>query len=192
MKKLKYVKTFDSFQVNELFSLFKRKEDSEEIKNLKKEIEKVFPESIYGNYLDKLRSKELYKLHEIIEWNKTDFVCDTSVIIDSINGNISNDEKKKLLKRDKTRIEWLIRLFKIIEQGSFLDFETDKEYTFDFLDGKKEISYKQIINNFKSKSDLISELIKISKKDRKDVFRILESEFRILLFRGFGGFDFFL
>lgn len=178
MRKLKYVKLFENFQVNEIFGMFGKKEETspehsktEEIQKLKTKILQVFPESIYGKYLDKLPTENIYKLYQIITANN-ESVLNDSVILDVINGD---DSKRELLEKEKLGINWFKILISVIENGHYIDKE-GKKYDFEFFKEKAETSYKQVINNIKSKSYLISELVSISRKNKKTISQILNNK----------------
>jgi hypothetical protein len=174
MKQLKYVKTFESFPTNEIFGLFGgNKEKSslvDETQKLKSEIQKVFPESIYGNYLGTLPEKSIFKLYQVIDNNKG--TMNDSALIDVLKGD---ESKREELEVEKQSIYWLKSLFSLIEKGSFTD-KQGQLFSFDFLGGKTETSLKQVRDNIRSKAYIVDELVRISREKKQSIYQILSNK----------------
>jgi hypothetical protein len=170
---MKYVKLFEDFSINELFGLGKKQEvpkTADDLQKLKSKIQQVFPDSIYGSYLDKLPIENVRVLYSVIDNNNQ--VMDNSTLLSVLNGQ---EEKREQLKNEQLSIYWLKALFSIVENGFWVD-KNGKKFTFDFLADKEETSYKQIINNIKSKSDLIPELVKMSREKKQPIIKILSDK----------------
>jgi hypothetical protein len=174
---MKYIKLFEDFSINELFGLGKKQETpsedhkkADELQRLKSKIQQVFPESIYGDYLNKLPIENVRVLYSIIDNNNQ--VMNNSALLSVLNGK---EESREQLEKERISIYWLKALFSIVENGSWID-RNGKKFTFDFLVDKKETSYKQIMNNIKSKSDLIPELVGISKEKKQPINKILSDK----------------
>jgi hypothetical protein len=178
MKHLKHVKLFDTFSINEgLFgNLFGDKnpqvsQPTDETANIKSKIGKVFPEQIYGRYLDNLSQEQLYKLYQVIDNNQT--TMNDSALLDVLNGD---ESKREELMGEERNIFWLKCLIRLIETGHFFDTKGNK-YDFSFFNGLTETSLKQIMSNIKSKTYLIGELIRLSREKSQPILTILSNKF---------------
>jgi hypothetical protein len=174
---MKYIKLFEDFSINEFFGLGKKQETpsedqkkADDLQKLKSKIQQVFPESIYGDYLNKLPIENVRVLYSIIDNNNQ--VMDNSTLLSVLNGK---EELREQLEKERISIYWLKALFSIVENGSWID-RNGKKFTFDFLVDKEETSYKQIMNNIKSKSDLIPELVGMSREKKQPINKILSDK----------------
>ena len=170
---MKYLKSFENHLNEELFGLFGGKEKEttpvDETDSLKSKINKVFPESIYGNYLNTLSKEDSYKLYQVIDNNSG--VMNNSAFLDVLKG----DESKRG-EVDTKSVFWLKCLFSLIETGSFIDSKGQR-FSYDFFNGKTETSLKRIMSGISSKSDLIPELVKMSRETGQSIHRMIDKRF---------------
>lgn len=170
---MKYLQTFENHLNEELFGLFGGKEKQttpvDETDSLKSKINKVFPESIYGNYLNTLSKEDSYKLYQIIDNNSS--VMNNSAFMDVMKGDESKRDEV-----DAKSVFWLKCLFSVIETGSFVDSKGQR-FSYEFLSGKTETSLKQIMNSIRSKSDLIPELVKMSRETGGPIYKMIDKRF---------------
>jgi hypothetical protein len=147
-----------------------KEENTEELKRLKIKIQEVFPESLYGNYLSKLPTENVYKLYQVIDNNSQSM--NDSALLDVLKGN---EEKRGEVEKEKLQLYWLKSLISIVENGYFVD-NKGKKYMYEFLPEKKETSFKQIMNNIKSKSNLIQGLVTISREKGTSISKLLSDK----------------
>lgn len=165
MKKLKYVKLFDNYQINEglfdnIFGGSKTQTQPVETgtDDVQSKVTSVFPESIYGNYVSKLPKEHMYKLLQVIDNNSG--VMNDGAFLDVLSGD---ESKREELSEEQLSIFWLKCLFSLIEKGYFFDRKGQK-FDFSFFNGLTETSLKQVMNKIPSKSNLISELVMMSRE----------------------------
>lgn len=170
---MKYLQTFENHLNEELFGLFGDKEKeapkTDELDSIKSKINKVFPESTYGNYLSKLDKESSYKLYQLIDNNSG--VLNNSAFMDVMKGDESKRDEV-----DTKSVFWLKCLFSVIETGSFVDSKGQR-FSYEFLSGKTETSLKQIMNSIRSKSDLIPELVKMSRETGGPIYKMIDKRF---------------
>lgn len=170
---MKYLQTFENHLNEELFGLFGDKEKeapkTDELDSIKSKINKVFPESTYGNYLSKLDKESSYKLYQLIDNNSG--VMNNSAFMDVMKGDESKRDEV-----DTKSVFWLKCLFSVIETGSFVDSKGQR-FSYEFLSGKTETSLKQIMNSIRSKSDLIPELVKMSRETGGPIYKMIDKRF---------------
>lgn len=175
---MKHVKSFTTFQINEeLFGgLFGGGQQSpaspsDELDSIKSKVTQVFPESIYGNYVSKLPKENLYKLNQVIDNNSG--VMNDGAFIDVLRGD---ESKREELVEDQLSIFWIKCLFSLIEKGYFIDRKGQK-FDFGFFNGLTETSLKQIMNKISTKSNLVSELVRMSREDGRMISDIISKKF---------------
>jgi hypothetical protein len=99
---MKYLKSFD--RVNELFGFGKKekpidknKEKEDRINYQKKMISRLFPESIYGSYFDRMEPETFYMLYKIVInfCESIDMGVPYKALIDVLESKGRYDEKRQ-------------------------------------------------------------------------------------------------
>ena len=179
MQKLKYLKTFEDFTINEEFlGLFGKKEAnplSSESPKLREKISAIFPDE----YLENTNDESIHKLFLVLDnlfgisGNKVDKntfglfnvlnrildECDKSdVVVSMLQGEgvedlIDNNTLSELNKHSE-KLWWLTSLTSIIENYYFIDKDKRKIDMKGFMNNEKE-SYQFLLNYIQSlgKSD---------------------------------------
>ena len=179
MRKLKYVKLFENFQVNEgIFDIFgskKNKEQEEQIKQNKKKIadkEKQRIEIVFPGSTEGLKEEEHRFLHNLIFnvcfWGKNlqtrdllgRFFTKLKYILEEKEKgvemkNISSQEKFKFDKKELQALNMFCEIFSILKDGEGGSLH-GKRLSFDSFKGKYETNFTNLHRFFKNQTEHFS------------------------------------